>query len=206
MSALTGMRIRGSSPLARGLRLHGVVLPHVERIIPARAGFTWNQAVTTWTANGSSPLARGLLHVVPHVFNAGRIIPARAGFTTPRPPASPAAADHPRSRGVYPNAALQVVRNLGSSPLARGLLECRVGRGQRLRIIPARAGFTSWSTTPTRRTTDHPRSRGVYFMSAFTGMRIRGSSPLARGLRRRHHGWRRIHRDHPRSRGVYPLK
>ena len=29
---------------------------------------------------------------------------------------------------------------------------------------------------------DHPRSRGVYAMTAFIGRRIRGSSPLARGL------------------------
>ena len=30
--------------------------------------------------------------------------------------------------------------------------------------------------------TDHPRSRGVYEMYSFVSSRLRGSSPLARGL------------------------
>ena len=72
----------GSSPLARGLRELGRLLPAVERIIPARAGFTHahrrlrrphrdhprSRGVydvrpdddSLW--EGSSPLARGLLH------------------------------------------------------------------------------------------------------------------------------------------------
>ena len=54
---------------------------------------------------GSSPLARGLLfHLPPLIFDQ-RIIPARAGFTYCSSVSSPRAADHPRSRGVYPSAA-----------------------------------------------------------------------------------------------------
>ena len=71
---------------------------------------------------------------------------------------------------------------------------------------------------------DHPRSRGVYSLPSLLRPSGRGSSPLARGLRRvslemcgddriipARAGftmWRRRcrsrRRDHPRSRGVYP--
>ena len=92
-----------------------------------------------------------------------------------------------------------------------------------VRIIPARAGFTPWSTTPSPTTWDHPRSRGVYALVTNSVANALGSSPLARGLR-----WRDMRRlirfriiparagftaanvfarlpieDHPRSRGVY---
>ena len=70
----------GSSPLARGLRLGGVVVEAGSRIIPARAGFTtrpdgsrarrgdhprsrgvYERFTRMWRARGgSSPLARGL--------------------------------------------------------------------------------------------------------------------------------------------------
>ena len=72
-------------------------------------------------------------------------------------------------------------------------------------------------------TSDHPRSRGVYLFSTILLRTGPGSSPLARGLRRRHPGDRRREGiiparagfttfiwwtprcgwDHPRSRGVY---
>ena len=116
-------------------------------------------------------------------------------------------------------------RDVGSSPLARGL------RQRRRRNYPTAS--------------DHPRSRGVYSTAisgacvqpriiparaGFTpgGHRLRrhgqGSSPLARGLRpaalgeraqvriiparagftRRDRRYRPLRQDHPRSRGVYP--
>ena len=51
-----------------------------------------------------------------------RIIPARAGFTrSPRGHAR-RAADHPRSRGVYHDGVEGGTGDVGSSPLARGLL------------------------------------------------------------------------------------
>ena len=111
----------------------------------------------------------------------------------------------------------------GSSPLARGL---RVGVMVTYtvhRIIPARAGFTlSWTFTDPR-PPDHPRSRGVYLGRDANVYCGGGSSPLARGLRRRDRGDRNgsgiiparagftrgallkrtRSRDHPRSRGVY---
>ena len=93
------------------------------------------------------------------------------------------------------------------------------------RIIPARAGFTSFGLVLGLISSDHPRSRGVYGGCGGFGRSDCGSSPLARGLRTPHDGT--VHRpgiiparagftsrgtvrptesrDHPRSRGVYAL-
>ena len=217
---------RGSSPLARGLRLAEYEPIHADGIIPARAGFTfllrrypanladhprsrgvYRRSARCWLNwPGSSPLARGLRRRGGRGCARGRIIPARAGFTRRDPPPARRPGDHPRSRGVYSvkNLAMRVVR--GSSPLARGLRPRRRPRRRDRGIIPARAGFTS-TTSPTRTCAS-------------------GSSPLARGLRplpRRRPVGRRIiparagftgrmladelaRRDHPRSRGVYPRR
>ena len=172
----------GSSPLARGLPIHPSADPYSRGIIPARAGFTPGSHFTIFdvldhprsrgvysldrgarsTSVGSSPLARGLLpaHLRPRRMRG--IIPARAGFTAPPPSGW---------RGLS-----------GSSPLARGLRGARRARSQRDRIIPARAGFTRGVTSSSTRSTDHPRSRGVYIANGFYRTRTQGSSPLARGL------------------------
>ena len=114
--------------------------------------------------------------------------------------------------------------NLGSSPLARGLLrDLRVGRNLR-GIIPARAGFTEGGYDEAAQVQDHPRSRGVYLRIANRLAPYVGSSPLARGLLPILQRTARAAgiiparagftylpafpqvtpRDHPRSRGVYP--
>ena len=216
-------RAGGSSPLARGLR-GGMQVDGVEiRIIPARAGFTvyggysWcdsrdhprsrgvyifcHQASTA--VSGSSPLARGLRPEHSAMRCNLRIIPARAGFTPRSPIPYSRRKDHPRSRGVYFQATGSIASLSGSSPLARGLLRRYLAHDRWRRIIPARAGFTTYRST----------------IIMATG----GSSPLARGLRRRHRPDLRNQRiiparagftgrtsvswssgrDHPRSRGVY---
>ena len=212
-------------------------------IIPARAGFTRTAPGATAAAPdhprsrgvyrepprpscpacGSSPLARGLRRECCEGGAGGWIIPARAGFTWRGPWPSPAAADHPRSRGVYSvkYLAMSVVR--GSSPLARGLLAVHVHSFRPGGIIPARAGFTPGGELGQPRAQDHPRSRGVYTRGEMRRHRREGSSPLARGLRLRDQeggdlpgiiparagftaGGRRLRAhdpDHPRSRGVY---
>ena len=77
---------------------------------------------------------------------------------------------------------------MGSSPLARGLPgRVRQHRPQR-RIIPARAGFTRVHERYPRRRPDHPRSRGVYWDRLVSNHAEEGSSPLARGLRKKHYG------------------
>ena len=152
-----------------------------------------------------------------------RIIPARAGFTRPQARAEGRGRDHPRSRGVYSirSGSRRIIS--GSSPLARGLPP--VGNTVRVRlwIIPARAGFTVLSPVWAMSARDHPRSRGVYFPRRRRHGRIRGSSPLARGLPRAARsastsagiiparaGFTTVaegldmgSEDHPRSRGVY---
>ena len=132
--------------------------------------------------------------------------------------------DHPRSRGVYLMGSERPPSAGGSSPLARGLLVATADRSARLRIIPARAGFTTGRAGRRSCPWDHPRSRGVYGSMHSTESSSRGSSPLARGLPEvmieltgkgriiparagftptRRSSSRRM-RDHPRSRGVYP--
>ena len=233
----------GSSPLARGLREAAANALKRARIIPARAGFTrdcggvWlgsadhprsrgvypNARIKILPALGSSPLARGLLYKQFRSLDALRIIPARAGFTSEYRTSYSRKPDHPRSRGVYIQVAVQLAVDWGSSPLARGLPHRLRRRVPGLGIIPARAGFTRRRRPPQQSARDHPRSRGVYSVKGIAAKPINGSSPLARGLltmvkdtggpmgiiparagftagtaKRARTG-----RDHPRSRGVY---
>ena len=154
--------------------------------------------------SGSSPLARGLLAVRGVRCRQRGIIPARAGFTRMETFARP--------------------EDLGSSPLARGLLPAGGGDEVPGRIIPARAGFTILHFISFLHSSDHPRSRGVYWPPQYRTRDWQGSSPLARGLlvgrqviqvgvgiiparagfTGLHASTRRQVGDHPRSRGVYP--
>ena len=172
---------------------------------------------------GSSPLARGLPpRGEPRGLGPG-IIPARAGFTGAGGDRGPGQGDHPRSRGVYSKPLTIRISNVGSSPLARGLLSSSSDVNVLIAIIPARAGFTSEPRRPGTCPGDHPRSRGVYQDQQDRRARCGRSSPLARGLHRGQAGGG--HRlpiiparagftwpsrpppsrsgDHPRSRGVY---
>ena len=172
---------------------------------------------------GSSPLARGLPVPVRGTGLPLRIIPARAGFTRTAASNQRPCSDHPRSRGVYAVCRGDQVPEGGSSPLARGLHGRRLKGRRRIRIIPARAGFTSGRSFIDRPETDHPRSRGVYRSAGLCTTFNLGSSPLARGLRSRGRSLTHDRRiiparagftpswasrfesatDHPRSRGVY---
>ena len=213
----------GSSPLARGLRLPRPTRGGRYGIIPARAGFTPLSNCVLNELEGSSPLARGLRDGGREHAAARRIIPARAGFTSPPNRQVHRRTDHPRSRGVYSPSSWRMPRRVGSSPLARGLHIVRVANLTVIRIIPARAGFTSRSVTRVAVDADHPRSRGVYRTPSSLRRGASGSSPLARGLHgtarqgravrgiiparagftRSHAAWEAARRDHPRSRGVY---
>ena len=193
----------GSSPLARGLRNQRWRQRSATQDHPRSRGVYPPRTGTSSPTPGSSPLARGLLIVGSQVDRVVGIIPARAGFTHGAGAGGAAGGDHPRSRGVYAGS---------TEPPARGMW-----------IIPARAGFTGcWMRGPGARW-DHPRSRGVYQSGPQGAYHEGGSSPLARGLRRRRRdpghpgriiparaGFTRSLReaqegawDHPRSRGVY---
>ena len=214
------------------------------RIIPARAGFTApvkqnpgnggdhprSRGVYVFASGsakkwpGSSPLARGLpADEAPTGARVG-IIPARAGFTPQSYSGNQSGWDHPRSRGVYEFCERPSCEVSGSSPLARGLRALPGLRHPMGGIIPARAGFTGPSSTPSSSTRDHPRSRGVYKEDHRVVAVLDGSSPLARGLLHLVGDASRQNRiiparagftslralacasasDHPRSRGVYP--
>ena len=153
----------GSSPLARGLRPPLEILRGYFRIIPARAGFTCiiigttlgmrdhprsrgvysSHSLNCISDMGSSPLARGLRCFVVYCTVCCGIIPARAGFTSEISDSIFSSRDHPRSRGVYMQMYEEAANVEGSSPLARGLPVDRYQDKTRVRIIPARAGFTS---------------------------------------------------------------
>ena len=212
-------------------------------IIPARAGFTTRTPKATAPGPdhprsrgvypapparsppdpGSSPLARGLPRLVADDVRDEGIIPARAGFTTPWTGSDSSGKDHPRSRGVYIADAFSLLKEQGSSPLARGLPSFTWDADGRPGIIPARAGFTRQEPPIWRPGADHPRSRGVYCTRARCRRCRGGSSPLARGLLFDSPEDGRANRiiparagfttttaascprawDHPRSRGVY---
>ena len=194
---------RGSSPLARGLLGVGANLARAVRIIPARAGFTYSSGPSS-TANGDHPRSRGVycrtIASVPHMAGSSPlarglrsprrtastrpgIIPARAGFTPEQVPVKVTLRDHPRSRGVYVRGGASKASVAGSSPLARGLQGWGVPLWGAPRIIPARAGFTGACSPREPGHRDHPRSRGVYKLRRCRRFWLRGSSPLARGLR-----------------------
>ena len=172
---------------------------------------------------GSSPLARGLPGRVQEHAAARRIIPARAGFTCLCFVRTFVRRDHPRSRGVYQRNLRRPHRGHGSSPLARGLRRADRRRGDRPRIIPARAGFTLPRALMVVTKADHPRSRGVYPMDGESDGATIGSIPARAGFTPdrcadggllgiipARAGFTQVGRrqagqlqDHPRSRGVY---
>ena len=153
---------------------------------------------------GSSPLARGLRGSSARTASPPGIIPARAGFTGGPLGLSFSLPDHPRSRGVYPRIESSKRFSIGSSPLARGLHSPFLRGKANPWIIPARAGFTSPSPSPSRGADgSSPLARGLpaIWVETLPSIRIiparagftqridahhprgEGSSPLARGLR-----------------------
>ena len=155
--------MHGSSPLARGLLKNGALYGDHNRIIPARAGFTW---CTTHKLplDKDHPRSRGVYSTAPATPPCGLgSSPLARGLRTAATVMRPRFPDHPRSRGVYFPNDWTLGRVLGSSPLARGLPDAEEEE---------RSGLL-----------DHPRSRGVYSPQETCSGGRRGSSPLARGLR-----------------------
>ena len=164
-------RPMGSSPRVRGKRGHSSDRIRDDRLIPARAGKTphhhphpgarpahpracgenWLERYLPRARQGSSPRVRGKPAVVSKCQDSNRLIPARAGKTTPiLYPACPEPA-HPRACGENPLRAPGGARRRGSSPRVRGKRRCRLcllGRPQRWRLIPARAGKTCGTWAP----------------------------------------------------------
>ena len=211
----------GSSPLARGTLPRLDDVEHVRRFIPARAGNTHtlrpaaatrpvhprsrgehggrHQAVPS--TPGSSPLARGTPSGRRRPERRRRFIPARAGNTVPRQDSPIISPVHPRSRGEHLPRDRDYHLAAGSSPLARGTPGRDPLRAVRGRFIPARAGNTNACTWATSRGPVHPRSRGEHCPTSPVGSSPNGSSPLARGTRRRRVRPRPPHRFIPARAG-----
>ena len=161
--------IVGSSPLARGLRRRRRAHSWRSPDHPRSRGVYAVDGYGECAAHGSSPLARGLLQRLGGEGRRPRIIPARAGFTLIKNRVVVQPEDHPRSRGVYVSMVWLSVGRWGSSPLARGLQNTNVTGKHPVRIIPARAGFTTYEMANYGEVRDHPRSRGVYHRQHLAG-------------------------------------
>ena len=195
----------GSSPRARGAHVDQPGQPGARGIIPACAGSTTGCASPTFGTRdhprvrgehvrhveeqrnraGSSPRARGArLQCCPRAVPPG-IIPACAGSTLGHPVGQAAHRDHPRVRGEHASWARSVPKTLGSSPRARGALEIPFHVSPFDGIIPACAGSTTAYPMKVDRPGDHPRVRGEHQTDTQAILEGQGSSPRARGARRR---------------------
>ncbi len=196
---------RGSSPRARGtLRARArQILP--DRFIPACAGNAGHhvggdqrRAVhprvrgerpdifsEDLMAYGSSPRARGTHLALLHRIEGSRFIPACAGNAAPRHRTRGRRAVHPRVRGervpTLPGRGLYG----GSSPRARGTPSPATTGRNRNWFIPACAGNARWWAAMAVRSSVHPRVRGERVVVRNANIPPLGSSPRARGTRRR---------------------
>ena len=209
----------GSSPLARGTLHHPLRHDLDHRFIPARAGNTSPKrprrrsravhprsrgehvsiSASFRSAAGSSPLARGTPERRANPGRGIRFIPARAGNTVASMSTASWRSVHPRSRGEHGSRHRCVTHKIGSSPLARGTRLILHIRPQQTRFIPARAGNTDPEQREAATRPVHPRSRGEHSWARSSAVRVVGSSPLARGTRRRAG-------VHPRSRRFIPAR
>ena len=174
----------GSSPHARG------TLPSVSpssstgRFIPACAGNALRPASSVTVVCGSSPHARGTLDACCRIRQGLRFIPACAG------------------NAVVIDRVPQ--RHPGSSPHARGTpVLCGDGHGGS-RFIPACAGNAFPDLHPVRASAVHPRMRGERDVCTRPIPFSSGSSPHARGTRRRCPGSAPRHRFIPACAGNAP--
>ena len=160
VSGNTHMRSMGSSPHARGARLHVLSLHSVTGIIPACAG---SAACHFPRRPGTEdhPRMRG-----EHgIFSA---VSAHLSGSSP----------HARGARIFTIVALTAG---GSSPHARGAHAAEEGRNVLFGIIPACAGSTRLLAYASIQNWDHPRMRGEHICSVSLSASTIGSSPHARG-------------------------
>ena len=212
-------RVRGSSPRVRGKPRRRPRGRQPPGLIPARAGkTTWGSqcrkvgpahpracgendppAVHAARPEGSSPRVRGKLAKVLCCVTHPGLIPARAGKTRLREALAPVAGAHPRACGENLNTRDGDRTSSGSSPRVRGKRHQSSGKQGSGRLIPARAGKTSYSHPPTLGHSAHPRACGENVDEVGRVWIGGGSSPRVRGKRG---GWRRP----PRKRRLIPAR
>ena len=88
---------------------------------------------------------------------------------------------HPRSRWENMQAAMQLTRDNGSSPLTRGKHSPCLPVHTLVGLIPAHAGKTVDEVFGSFSSRAHPRSRGENISRRPATVAKRGSSPLTRG-------------------------
>ena len=118
--------------------------------------------VGTAIFTGSPPLARGVPLAIPYISNHFRITPACAGSTYDESNKRVPQGDHPRLRGEYLKPQKFLSMQLGSPPLARGVLNTIPTIARSGRITPACAGSTIYLPKAAQLNKDHPRLRGEY--------------------------------------------
>ena len=109
------------------------------------------------------------------------LIPAHAGKTERWCPLNSTLRAHPRSRGENGQPVVDLIINVGSSPLTRGKRLDRSDHGTDSGLIPAHAGKTSTPLAGLQRARAHPRSRGENSLRHTSRCLQWGSSPLTRG-------------------------
>ena len=213
--------IFGSSPHARGTLNRHMAGEFRKRFIPACAGNAATAAnasartsvhprmrgerasFSRWilTKIGSSPHARGTLPYKEKEEAKARFIPACAGNASVWAVSRSRRSVHPRMRGER-----EISRRLrgfavGSSPHARGtpsrLQSCTDAR----RFIPACAGNADPVKPDAGDDAVHPRMRGERLISPQAISDVLGSSPHARGTRRRFWQWSHTSRFIPACAG-----
>ena len=152
-----------------------------------------------------------------------RITPTCVGNTQRKKKQAFPAQDHPHLRGEYFFKSSRAAGRAGSPPLAWGIPALLQTRIKRHGITPTCVGNTHVVGTVAILEGDHPHLRGEYSEGKMLQMTIKGSPPLAWGIRRRTLSmtfWKRItptcvgntvlqaensrnRRDHPHLRGEY---
>ncbi|EGJ06281.1 hypothetical protein SSJG_02329 [Escherichia coli D9] len=191
----------GLSPLARGTLTVAPLRVGDGRFIPAGAGNTTNRDLSAvslpvyprWRGEhiirksiyilsvGLSPLARGTHIEIKNPIRQVRFIPAGAGNTENTRRMAGSLTVYPRWRGEHtPNRAAQYAGG-GLSPLARGTQRRSSTPFCSARFIPAGAGNTPGSMSPSSNASVYPRWRGEHFSVRKSASGVAGLSPLARG-------------------------
>ena len=199
--ALVSLIERGSSPRVRGKPRVRVPVRSGRRLIPARAGKTYDAVAehpelsahpracgengvhfcSLVALAGSSPRVRGKHATVSTLVNRRGLIPARAGKTATRRARTCDPTAHPRACGENSDQAGAHLRPYGSSPRVRGKRYSSRLSTSHGGLIPARAGKTLPSKRGRIEATAHPRACGEN-LPATSSMGVpMGSSPRVRG-------------------------
>ncbi len=193
--------MHGSSPRLRGTPADGIEAHVIGRFIPASAGNTHRQAMTSRTTSvhprvcgehdkkrnppvgnsGSSPRLRGTRVRPGQRDEIGRFIPASAGNTAASKTGRPSLAVHPRVCGEHRTASKAASIAAGSSPRLRGTRFFGRLMDHERRFIPASAGNTPSRDGRPSQWTVHPRVCGEHVWRASGPFSPDGSSPRLRG-------------------------